>query len=154
MQKVLFESMTHKEWPLSDFTMYFIAIQYVSSVFSTSVNNDYLLYGLLLLRFTNWSHDIYTRYLKCVCSAHSLIWQRYVCRGRKARSAPACRLDHLNSRRVSTLSRLTLMHVWLDKDDMLSADIPFDVYKVAWTVGWGSPAAALIVFSRHCSLKE
>lgn len=30
-----------------------------------------------------------------------------------------------------TLSKLTLMHVRLDRDDMLSADITFDVFKVA-----------------------
>lgn len=29
-----------------------------------------------------------------------------------------------------TLSRLTLMHVWFDGDDMLSADTAFDVFKV------------------------
>lgn len=29
-----------------------------------------------------------------------------------------------------TLSRLTLMHVQLERGDMLSADITFDVFKV------------------------
>lgn len=28
-----------------------------------------------------------------------------------------------------TLSRLTLMHVWLERDDMLSADVASDVLK-------------------------
>lgn len=52
----------------------------------------------------------------------------------------------LSSWRMLTLSKLTLMHVRLDRDDMLSADITFDVFKVAWTRRWDSAAAVLIVF--------
>lgn len=55
-------------------------------------------------------------------------------------------LEQLSSWRMLTLSKLTLMHVRLDRDDMLSADITFDVFKVAWTRRWDSAAAMLIVF--------
>ncbi len=81
-----------------------------------------------------------------ICIVHSGVTYSNTSRTRKSQSAVVFRLGRFSSWRMLTLSRLTLMHVWLDRDDVLSADIAFDVFKVTWTRRRDSAATRPILF--------
>lgn len=54
-------------------------------------------------------------------------------RAQKSHLAGVFMLNQFSGWMMLTLSRLTLMHVQPERDDMLSADTAFDVFNVTWT---------------------